>query len=174
MFLSYARHMTPHIVDLAFLFVMVLLLSAGLLLWLKSLKKRPHFLSQVALIVGLIALLIGGLKLSGTSLGFLTPAVAGSGKANAYREALELLNQPYPSYTTPNNVAGASREDLVQRFLKMEQFDIGEVKQHVNALRTMIENAPASGQQGIYNMCITSDIQARWDELRRELKKRAE
>jgi hypothetical protein len=166
--------MTPHIVDLAFLFVMVLLLSTGLLLWLKSLKKRPHFLTQLALVVGLVALILGGLKLSGTSLGFLTPALAASSQSNAFREALELLDQPYPSYTTANNIAGASREDLVQRFQKMEKLDLGEVKQQVNALRTMIENAPSSGQSGIYNMRITSDIQARWDELRRELKKRAE
>lgn len=171
--MSYAFLMAPHFIDLAFLFLMVVLLSAGVLLWLKSLKKQPSFVVQLVVVACLIALLFAGLKLSGTSMGIFTPALAGT-QTNPYREAYILLQEPYPSHTTYNNLSGVNREALLEKFQKMEQLDIIKVKPQVQALKGLIESAPASGLPGIYNMRITSDIQARWEELRQELMKRAE
>lgn len=163
--------MTNSLLELSVALMVILLLSAGILLWLKQNKKSHPMLPWLVLVIMLIAGLVG-VKYLGEAMGFITPA--SNAANNPYLAALHLLQQPYPAYTTPNNLAVAHREPLVERFQKMEQLDIGDVKNRVSALLAMVQSAPATGQPGIYNMRMTSDIQARWEELRRELIKRAE
>lgn len=172
--MSYTLIMTLQFVELFGMLIVVLLISAGVVLWLQSQKRKPHPLLQVFVLIMLLVVLIGGMKWGGDALGLVSPASSGDGANNAYLQALILLQEPYSTYTTANNLAGTNREALIERFQKMERLEIGTVKPLVRSLQTMIENAPSSGQQGMYNMRMTSDIQARWDALRVELAKRAE
>lgn len=164
--------LTMPFVELAVLLLIVLLISAGLVLWMKS-QKKPNPMLQLILIVVLLALGIAGVKWGGEALG-IVPSGSSKEANNAFRQALILLQEPYPSYTSSNNVATASREALLERFQKMEQLELAALQEQVKRLRLMIESAPATGQTGIYNMRMTSDIQARWDALRQELQKRVE
>ena len=165
--------LTIPFLELVGLLIVVLFISVGLVLWMKSNKKKPNPMMQLLILVLLLVLGFAGMKWGGEALGIL-PGNAGESSKNPYRQALMLLQEPYPSYTSANNVASANRETLSARFLKMEQLDLGDLKIQVNNLRGMIQSAPATGQTGIYNMRMTSDIQARWEELRQALQKRAE
>jgi hypothetical protein len=63
-----------------------------------------------------------------------------------------------------------NREAWLNVLYQLEQLGVSEVK-----IRTeLIESAPASGLQGIYNRRNTSDIQARWEALHPKPVKRAE
>jgi hypothetical protein len=112
------------------------------------------------------------IKFLGEEMGFITPA--SNVQKNPYLTALNLLQQPYPAYTTANSLAMAQREPLVERFKQMEQLEIGDLKNQASILLALVQAAPTTGKPGIYNMCMTSDIQARWEVLRRELMKRVE
>lgn len=164
--------MSVHFLELACLLALVLLISTGVVLWMKS-QKKINPMVQLAIMV--ILLLVGfvGMKWAGETLGIIAPASADD-SANAYRQALLLLQEPYPSYTSLNNLASINRETLTTRFQKMEKLELGELKPQVRGLLAMIESAPATSQTGIYNMRMTSDIQARWEELRRDLQKKVE
>jgi hypothetical protein len=164
---------TMPLIELAGLLIVVLFISAGVVLWMKSRKKKPNPMVQLLILVLLLVLCFAGLKWGGEALGIL-PGNKGEAKNNPYVQALILLQEPYPAYTSLNNLASANRETLVTRFQKMEQLELAELKIQVSSMRAMIESAPATGQTGIYNMRMTSDIQARWEELRLALKKRAE
>ncbi len=164
---------TMPLLELAVLLIVVVFISAGIVLWMKSQKKRPNPMIQLVILVLLLVLAFAGLKWGGEALGIL-PASKGDAKNNPFRQALILLQEPYPAYTTANNLASTNRETLVARFQKMEQLELAELKSEVSSMRAMIESAPASGQTGIYNMRMTSDIQARWETLRQALQKRAE
>ena len=165
---------TMPLLELAVLLIVVVFISAGIVLWMKSQKKRPNPMIQLVILVLLLVLAFAGLKWGGEALGIL-PASKGDAKNNPFRRrVLILLQEPYPAYTTANNLASANRETLVARFQKMEQLELAELKSEVSSMRAMIESAPASGQTGIYNMQMTSDIQARWETLRQALQKRAE
>lgn len=163
--------MTNSLLELSIALMIILLLSAGVLLWLKQNKKSHPMLPWLVLVIMLVAGLVG-VKYLGEAMGFITPA--SNPNNNPYLAALNLLQQPYSAYTTLNNLAVAHREPLVERFQKMGQLEIGDLKNQVSTLLAMVQSAPATGQPGIYNMRMTSDIQARWEELRRELIKRAE
>lgn len=165
---------TMPFLELAGLLIIVLFISAGIVLWMKSQKKKPNPMIQLLILVLLLVLTIGGMKWGGEALGIFPVSGKDDAGKNPYRQALILLQEPYSSYTSLNNVASVNRELLIERFLKMEQLDLGDLKLLVNNLRGMIQSAPATGQTGIYNMRMTSDIQARWETLRQELKKRAE
>jgi len=165
---------TMPLLELAALLIIVLFISAGIVLWMKSQKKKPNPMMQLLILVLLLVLAIGGMKWGGEALGIFPASGKEDASKNPYRQALMLLQEPYSSYTSHNNVASVNREMLAERFQKMEQFELGDLKLAVNNLRGMIQSAPATGQTGIYNMRMTSDIQARWDELHRELQKRAE
>ena len=164
---------TMPLLELAALLIIVLFISAGIVLWMKS-KKKPHPMMELLILVLLLVLGIAGVKWGGEALGIFPASGKEVAGKNPYRQALILLQEPYSSYTSLNNVASVNRETLVERFLKMEQLDLGDLKLVVNNLRGMIQTAPATGQTGIYNMRMTSDIQARWEALRQELQKRAE
>lgn len=165
---------TMPLLELAALLIIVLFISAGIVLWMKSKKQKPNPIMQLLILVLLLALGIAGVKWGGEALGIFPASGKDSSARNPYREALMLLQEPYSSYTSANNVASVNRETLVERFQKMEQLDLGDLKLAVNNLRGMIQTAPATGQTGIYNMRMTSDIQTRWETLRQELQKRAE
>lgn len=165
--------LTMPFLELAGLLILVLFISVGVVLWMKSNKKKPSPMMQLLILVLLLVLGFAGMRWGGEALGIL-PSSKDESKNNPYRQALLLLQEPYPSYTSANNVASANRETLAARFLKIEQLDLGELRIQVNNLRGMILSAPATGQTGIYNMRMTSDIQARWEELRQALQKRAE
>ncbi len=164
---------TMPLLELTGLLIVVLFISAGVVLWMKSQKKKPNPMVQLLILVLLLVLCFAGLKWGGEALGIL-PGNKVDAKNNPYLQALILLQEPYHAYTSPNNLASANRETLVSRFQKMEQFELAELKSQVSSMRAMIESAPASGQTGIYNMHITSEIQARWEELRQALQKRVE
>ena len=164
---------TMPLLELAGLLIVVLFISAGVVLWMKRQKKKPNPMVQLLIMVLLLVLAFAGLKWGGEALGIL-PGSKGDAKNNPFRQALILLQEPFPAYTTVNNLASTNRETLVTRFQQMEQLDLAELKSQVSSMRAMIESAPASGQTGIYNMRMTSDIQARWEELRQALQKRAE
>ena len=166
--------LTMPFIELAGLLIVVLLLSAGVVLWLKSQKKKPHPMMQLLILVLMLVLGFAGLKYGGEALGNIDPKSASDVSNDPYRQALILLQEPYPAYTTANNLSSTNREALTTRFMKMEKLNLAELKAYVSSLREMIESAPATGQPGIYNMRMTSEIQARWDELRRELLKRVE
>lgn len=165
---------TMPLLELAALLIIVLFISAGIVLWMKSKKQKPNPMMQLLVLVLLVALGIASMKWGGEALGIFPASGKADAGKNPYRQALMMLQEPYSSYTSHNNVASVNREMLAERFLKMEQLDLGDLKLAVNNLRGMIQSAPATGQTGIYNMRMTSDIQARWETLRQELKKRAE
>lgn len=163
-----------HFLELAGLLALVLLISIGVILWMKSQKKQPHPMLNVLVLVVMLVMIFAGLKYGGETLGFIAPSSTASASDNPYRQALLMLQEPYSSYTSANNLASTNRESLANRFMNMERLDLADLKPAVANLRAMIESAPATGQTGIYNMRMTSDIQARWDELRIQLQKRAE
>lgn len=166
--------MTLQFVELAGILILVLLISAGVVLWLQSQKKKPHPIMQVLVLILLLVVLFGGMKWGGEAIGVLTPASTSNTSDNPYRRALMMLQEPYSTYTTVNNLAGTNREALIVRFQQIGRLEIGDLKEKARTLQEMIQNAPSSGQVGMYNMRMTSEIQARWEALRLELVKRAE
>lgn len=164
--------MPPQFLELGLLLLIILLASAGVVLWLQSQKKRMHPMLQVLALILLVGLLLTGIQYGSNALG-VTPSASSTGD-NPFRQALRLLNDSYPTYTNQNNVNGVNREVLVKRFQDMEKLELEELKAQVTIMRGLIEDAPSSGQVGIYNMRMTSGIQARWDELRQALQKRAQ
>jgi hypothetical protein len=162
--------MPPQFLELGLLLVLILLVSAGIVLWMQSQKKRLHPLVQVFALILLVTLLLVGLKYGSNSMGLQ----ASSTELNDFRKALVMLNENYPTYTTTNNLNGVSREVLLKRFEDMEKLELAEIKPQVTEMRGLILEAPSSGQPGIYNMRMTSEIQARWSELREALQKRAQ
>lgn len=167
--------LTTPLIEMAGLLVVVLLISAGIVLWMKSQKKKtPHPMLQLLALVIVLVLGFAGVKWGGEALGIIEPKSVKETRNDPYRQALVLLQEPYPAYTSPNNLASVNRESLTARFRQMERLELADLRKLVSSLLVMIESAPATGQTGIYNMRMTSEIQARWDELLRELLKRVE
>lgn len=166
--------MSMHFVELGVLMVIVLLISIGVVLWMKSQKQKPNPMLQLLVLVLLLVLGFAGMKWGGETMGIFASSDGEKNSDNPYRQALLLLQEPYPAYTSANNLASTNRESLTSRFHQMEKLKLAELTPQVRTLLTMIESAPATGQTGIYNMRMTSEIQARWEDLRRELQKRAE
>lgn len=164
--------MPPQFIELGVLLCLVVLISAGVLLWLQSQKKRLHPLVQVLALILLVTLLLAGLRYGTGMTSSVTDS--SSNADNAFRQALRMLNESYPSYTTNNNINGISRDVLFKRFSDMEKLELEELKPQVSTIKALIQDAPSSGQSGIYNMRMTSEIQARWNELRQALEKRAQ
>ncbi|HMP17134.1 MAG TPA: hypothetical protein PKD72_08940 [Gemmatales bacterium] len=156
--------------ELGLLLGLILLVSTGVVLWLQTQKKRMSpLLPYVILLVLVTAMVLGIQYTVHKSSGKMDPTTD-----TPYRQALRLLNERYPSYTTINNVNGVNRDVLVKRFEAMTELDLGELKEKVQQLKKLVEEAPSSGQPGIYNMRMTSEIQACWEELRQALEKRAQ
>ncbi len=164
--------MPPQFFELGVLLCLIVLVSAGVLLWLQSQKKRLHPMVQVLALILLVTLLLASLRYGTGITGAVTSST--STADNPFRQALEMLNERYPSYTTTNNINGISRDVLFKRFQEMEKLELQELIPQVSALKLLIQDAPSSGQSGIYNMRMTSEIQARWKELRDALEKRAQ
>jgi hypothetical protein len=164
--------MPPQFIELGVLLCLIVLISAGVLLWLQSQKKRLHPMVQVLALILLVTLLLASLRYGTGINGAVTNST--STADNPFRQALEMLNERYPSYTTTNNINGISRDVLFKRFQEMEKLELDELKPKVSAIKALIQDAPSSGQSGIYNMRMTSEIQARWNELRQALEKRAQ
>lgn len=164
--------MPPQFIELGVLLCIIVLVSAGVLFWLQSQKKRVHPLVQVLALILLVTMLLASLHYGTGINGAVTSST--STADNPFRQALRMLNESYPSYTTTNNINGISRDVLFKRFQDMEKLELEDLKPKVSVLKVLIQDAPSSGQSGIYNMRMTSEIQARWKELRDALEKRAQ
>lgn len=57
--------MTLHLFELAGLMVLILLVSATLVLWMQSTKRRPNPMLKVLLLVVLIVFCLGSMKYAG-------------------------------------------------------------------------------------------------------------
>ncbi len=154
--------------------VVCLLLSATVILLTKEGKKRLGPTAKWAVLLIILLLCLVGVKWGIDQFKQSSEdAEKQAALGNPYRKALAMLNEPYPSYTSVNNLFLADRTTLVERFSKMEKLPLVELKPMVSALRVMIEKAPGSGQPGLYNMQLTDEIKSQWDRLRRDLEKKS-